>query len=275
MKKRYFEKININACLNDITLTLLSPLKWAFNALSLSSKTLSPPFKTLSPPFKTLLLSFQTLLLSFQTSLLSFQTSLLSFKTLLLSFLRKQESKKKKSITFNQYFLPLMLSFFILIFIIPSSNSESSKKSETGKNIDKPKVSKIVVTKSKFTLEVYDDKNEIIKAYKVAIGKNPGDKQRKGDMRTPVGEFKIIQIQNSKSWKYDFPDDGLGPIEGAYGPWFIRLKTPKWTGIGIHGTHDPKSIGTMSSTGCIRMRNEDIIELKNMVKIGIPVVIKE
>ena len=267
MKKRYFEKININACLNDITLTLLSPLKWAFNALFLSFKTLSLSSKTLSPPFQTLSLSFQTLLLSFKTPLLS-------FKTLFLSFLRKQESKEK-SIAFNRYFLPLMLSFFILIFITPSSNSESSKKSETGKNIDKPKVSKIVVTKSKFTLEVYDDKNEIIKTYKVAIGKNPGDKQRKGDMRTPIGEFKIIQIQNSKSWKYDFPDDGLGPIEGAYGPWFIRLKTPKWTGIGIHGTHDPKSIGTMSSTGCIRMRNEDIIELKNMVKIGIPVVIKE
>ncbi|HGE69863.1 TPA: hypothetical protein ENX78_03450, partial [Candidatus Poribacteria bacterium] len=184
MKKRYFEKININACLNDITLTLLSPLKWAFNALFLSFKTLSLSSKTLSPPFQTLSLSFQTLLLSFKTPLLS-------FKTLFLSFLRKQESKEK-SIAFNRYFLPLMLSFFILIFITPSSNSESSKKSETGKNVDKPKVSKIVVTKSKFTLEVYDDKNEIIKTYKVAIRKNPGDKQRKGDMRTPIGEFKII-----------------------------------------------------------------------------------
>ncbi len=169
----------------------------------------------------------------------------------------------------------LILSFFISMFIIVPSNSDSLKKSEKKKNDDNSKVSKIVVTKSKFTLEVYNDKNEIIKTYKVAVGKNPGDKQRKGDMRTPVGEFKIVQIQNSQSWVYNFPDDDLGPIKGAYGPWFIRLKTPKWTGIGIHGTHDPKSIGTMSSTGCIRMRNEDIIELKNIVKIGTPVIIKE
>jgi lipoprotein-anchoring transpeptidase ErfK/SrfK len=180
---------------------------------------------------------------------------------------------KKRYITF--------ISIFISIFLACSSNSDNSNKSETdkkslqAKNVDKPKIAKIIIAKSKFTLDTYNDKNELIKTYKVAIGKNPGDKQRKGDMRTPIGDFKIVQIQDSKSWKYDFPDDNLGPIDGAYGPWFVRLKTPKWTGIGIHGTHDPKSIGTRASTGCIRLRNEDIIELKNMLKIGIPVIIKE
>lgn len=201
--------------------------------------------------------------------------SIINKNVLQMSFLRKQESKEK-FIIFGKFFLLTILLFFAFMSITTVSNSDNLKKSETDKkSVDKSKVSKIVITKSKFELEVYNDKNEIIKTYKVAIGKNPGDKQRKGDMRTPVGEFKIIQIQNSKSWVYDFPDDNLGPIKGAYGPWFIRLKTPKWTGIGIHGTHDPKSIGTMSSTGCIRMRNEDITELKDMVKIGIPVIIRE
>ncbi|MGB9596479.1 MAG: L,D-transpeptidase [Candidatus Poribacteria bacterium] len=210
----------------------------------------------------------------FFKSKIDLNTRLNSFSSS-ISFLRKQESKGKL-IIFSKFFFFLLLSFLIFISIATVSNSDNSEGSKIDKkNNDRPKVSKIVVTKSKFTLEVYNDKNEIIKTYKVAIGKNPGDKQRKGDMRTPIGEFKIIQIQNSKSWVYDFPDDDLGPIKGAYGPWFIRLKTPKWTGIGIHGTHDPKSIGTMSSTGCIRMRNEDIAELKNMVKIGIPVVIRE
>ena len=187
--------------------------------------------------------------------------------------IKRERIMKKRYIAF--------ISIFILIFFACSSNSDNSNKSETDKkslqvkNVDKPKIAKIIITKSKFSLDTYNDKNELIKTYKVAIGKNPGDKQRKGDMRTPIGDFKIVQIQDSKSWKYDFPDDNLGPIDGAYGPWFIRLKTPKWTGIGIHGTHDPKSIGIMASTGCIRLRNEDIIELKNMVKIGIPVIIKE
>jgi len=198
-----------------------------------------------------------------------------------LSFPRKRESRKKFNVFFESY-LSIMILTVILILSASLTYADNSKKNEKDKTqssqtkpVDKAKVSKIIITKSKFTLDVYNDKDELIIMYKVAVGKNPGDKQRKGDMRTPIGDFKIVQIQDSKSWKYDFPDDNLGPIDCAYGPWFIRLKTPKWTGIGIHGTHDPKSIGTMASTGCIRLRNEDIIELKNMVKIGIPVIIKE
>jgi lipoprotein-anchoring transpeptidase ErfK/SrfK len=62
-------------------------------------------------------------------------------------------------------------------------------------------------------------------------------------------------------------------IEKAYGPWFIRLKTG-WKGIGIHGTHAPSSIGKNDTEGCIRLRNEELVELKNnQIKIGMPVVI--
>ena len=50
-------------------------------------------------------------------------------------------------------------------------------------------------------------------------------------------------------------------IKGAYGPWFIRLKTP-WKGIGIHGTHDPDSIGKDITEGCIRLKNSDLLDLK-------------
>ena len=62
---------------------------------------------------------------------------------------------------------------------------------------------------------------------------------------------------------------------GAYGPWFIRLKTG-WNGIGIHGTHDPGSIGTDVTEGCIRLQNKDVEELKKQyIKVGLPVVIEE
>jgi len=36
----------------------------------------------------------------------------------------------------------------------------------------------------------------------------------------------------------------------------------------IHGTNDPNSIGRAMSSGCIRLMNEDVIDLYNKVKIG-------
>jgi len=131
----------------------------------------------------------------------------------------------------------------------------------------------IFIDKGNFTLILYD-KDEILREWKIAVGLSTGDKQRRGDNRTPNGIFRIRQIQDSSKWTYDFKD-GKGIIEGAYGPWFIRLHTPPWTGIGIHGTHDPDSISTRATEGCIRMKNEELDELKNLVRMGMPVVIVE
>jgi lipoprotein-anchoring transpeptidase ErfK/SrfK len=41
----------------------------------------------------------------------------------------------------------------------------------------------------------------------------------------------------------------------------------------IHGTNQPEYIGDAISSGCIRMTNEDVIDLYNRVKIGTPVVV--
>ena len=41
----------------------------------------------------------------------------------------------------------------------------------------------------------------------------------------------------------------------------------------IHGTNQPEYIGSAVSSGCIRMTNEDVIDLFNHVKIGTPVVV--
>ena len=131
----------------------------------------------------------------------------------------------------------------------------------------------VVIDKSAYTMEVFND-GEPIKEYHIAVGRNLGDKQRVGDMRTPEGEFPVVQIQDSSGWVYDF-GDGKGPIRGAYGPYFIRLGTPGWTGIGIHGTHAPDSIGSNITEGCIRLRNDDVAELRRLVKLGDTVVIRE
>jgi lipoprotein-anchoring transpeptidase ErfK/SrfK len=41
----------------------------------------------------------------------------------------------------------------------------------------------------------------------------------------------------------------------------------------IHGTNQPEYIGSAISSGCIRMTNEDVIDLYKRVKLGSPVVV--
>jgi lipoprotein-anchoring transpeptidase ErfK/SrfK len=131
----------------------------------------------------------------------------------------------------------------------------------------------IVVSKEKMTLFLYDSKDELILAYPIACGKAYGDKQRPGDNKTPEGKFEVSQTQDASWWEHDF-GDGKGSIKNAYGPYFIRLKTPPHKGIGIHGTHKPLSIGKRDTEGCIRLKNEDLEQLFKHVYIGMPVTIE-
>ena len=41
----------------------------------------------------------------------------------------------------------------------------------------------------------------------------------------------------------------------------------------IHGSNEPWTIGTQVSSGCIRMRNEDVVDLYTRVKVGTKVVV--
>ncbi len=88
------------------------------------------------------------------------------------------------------------------------------------------------------------------KTYPVAVGK--------WATLTPVGEWKIV-------------DKGY-ESGGAFGTRWMALDVP-WGGYGIHGTNRPWSIGTYASLGCVRMFNEDIEELYELVPIGTRVVI--
>ena len=41
----------------------------------------------------------------------------------------------------------------------------------------------------------------------------------------------------------------------------------------IHGSNEPWTIGTAVSSGCIRMRNEDVTDLYSRVKVGTKVIV--
>lgn len=121
-------------------------------------------------------------------------------------------------------------------------------------------------------LKLIDYKGNELFCAPVATGKNVGNKEKAGDMRTPEGVFQVADIQQAADWKHDFKD-GKGEISGAYGDYFIRLAVPGHKGIGIHGTHLPESIGTRASEGCIRMDNEDLNQLVSLIYPPMTVVI--
>ena len=139
----------------------------------------------------------------------------------------------------------------------------------------------IVISKPELYLSVYEDQQGdtvLIARYPVCVGKNMGQKQKSGDMRTPEctydNPFSISQIQPASSWVHDF-GDGRGSIL-AYGNWFMRLNTPGFKGIGIHGsTNNESSVPGRGSEGCIRLLNDDLDELKEKYAfVGMKVVIE-
>ena len=140
----------------------------------------------------------------------------------------------------------------------------------------------IVISKLEQKLNVYDRNAQgdtvIVAQFPCCMGKNKGNKQRRGDMRTPESPagkpFKITMIQDASTWKHDFKD-GRGNIL-AYGHWFLRLETPGHRGIGIHGsTNNENSVPGRASEGCIRLLDKDIITLKeHFAYVGMPVTVQ-
>lgn len=128
----------------------------------------------------------------------------------------------------------------------------------------------IEISKRDLRLMVLDSLSRPMLTLPIACGINYGQKEEEGDMKTPEGNFTIREINDSSAWKHDFKD-GLGMIEGAYGPYFIRLWTNPHTGIGIHGTHLPSSIGSRATEGCIRLTNDDLKRLVRYIYVGMPV----
>lgn len=140
----------------------------------------------------------------------------------------------------------------------------------------------IVISKRDLKLTVYDRTPQgdtiMVAQFPCCMGKNKGNKMKRGDMRTPESPagkpFKITMIQDASTWRHDFKD-GRGNIK-AYGHWFLRLETPGHSGIGIHGsTNNEKSVPGRASEGCIRLLDKDIITLKkHFAYVGMPVIIQ-
>lgn len=170
----------------------------------------------------------------------------------------------RKGIILYAFLAILIVMPYIGLYYIVNWYKNKAKRVE--------RASVIVVDKEKMAVTVIGYDGFVKAEYPMACGQKYGNKQKQGDMKTPEGLFHVDAIYDASSWTHDFKD-GKGEVLGAYGPWFIRLEVPGHSGIGIHGTHLPETIGTRASEGCIRLRNEDVSALKEMVYVGMPVII--
>lgn len=166
--------------------------------------------------------------------------------------------------------LKLLVTLFLLLVIaVGFGQKRLPPKIDIPKEI--PPSTFVLVSKQNMKLYVFDYEGKRLGYYPIACGKNKGDKTEIGDQRTPEGVFKISQILDASEWRYGTPDGRQ--VKGVYGPWFIRLETPGYSGIGIHGTNAPGSISKRVSNGCIRMFNSDLKKLVEVVHKGTVVAI--
>ena len=128
----------------------------------------------------------------------------------------------------------------------------------------------IVVRVDRNVLELYDG-FEVIQTWSVATAK-PG-------WVTPTGVWEIWDKRVNPTWYNPALDSwgaGLpavvpGGPSAPMGTRAIYIDAPGL--IRIHGTPAPESIGRFASHGCIRMRNEEVERLFEMIDVGRSVVI--
>lgn len=136
---------------------------------------------------------------------------------------------------------------------------------------------KVVVIKSKRTMMLMRD-SDILKVYRVALGKQPnGRKIKSGDQRTPEGTY-ILDSRKLHSKFYraihiSYPNES--DIQKAK-----KLGISPGGDIMIHGL--PKKLGSIGrahrlwdwTDGCIAVTNSEIEEIWNLVPDGISIEIK-
>jgi lipoprotein-anchoring transpeptidase ErfK/SrfK len=83
-----------------------------------------------------------------------------------------------------------------------------------------------------------------------------------------------IPTANIKRRLANIPDKVEGGVDNPMGARALYLyEGNRDTLFRLHGTNQPEYIGQAISSGCIRLTNEDIIDLASRVKVGSPVVV--
>jgi L,D-transpeptidase catalytic domain len=118
----------------------------------------------------------------------------------------------------------------------------------------------IIVNAERKLYYVLGDGRAIV--YPVAVGKSD---------ELWIGRTFVSAKKENPKW---IPDDDREPVEGGEpgNPLGKRAIYLDWSLLRIHGTPSRGSIGSSASAGCIRMFDEDVIDLYERVHLGAPVI---
>ncbi|MEJ0102516.1 MAG: L,D-transpeptidase [Bacteroidota bacterium] len=142
----------------------------------------------------------------------------------------------------------------------------------------------IIIDKSDYELQVYDDKGWYA-TYPVVFGSTSlDDKQMEGDRKTPEGNFKVISKKLHPKWDRFIMLDY--PTKESYERFNQRKQNgdiPRNAtiggGVGIHGTwpHEDYQVDKYKNwtNGCIALKNEDVEDLYNYLPVGTKVTIRK
>ena len=117
------------------------------------------------------------------------------------------------------------------------------------------------------------DNQQVIAAFPITPGK---------ERYIPRGEWKIVNMVSTPEFRYDkkMLQEGVRSNDfyvippGPNNPVGILWAGLNKSGIGLHGTNSPETIGRSRSAGCIRLANWDAALLPTLVRPGATVTVK-
>jgi murein L,D-transpeptidase YafK len=141
----------------------------------------------------------------------------------------------------------------------------------------------IIVDKSDYELQVYDDEGWYA-SYPVVFGsKSLSDKLMAGDRKTPEGTFKILSKKPHSKWHemllLDYPTkESWDKFNQRKAQGLIPKSASIGGGIALHGTWPNDNLVVDDYTnwtqGCVSMRNDDLDEICEYVQPGTKVIIR-
>jgi murein L,D-transpeptidase YafK len=146
----------------------------------------------------------------------------------------------------------------------------------------KGKVS-IVVIKSNYELQVFDEKGWYATYPAVFGSKSLDDKMVQGDRKTPEGIYHIVSKRPHEKWDkimdLDYPTTAdVAKFNDRKAQGLIPKSAKLGDGIAIHGTwaHDEVTVDAYQNwtNGCVSLKNEDMEEVYRIAPVGTQVEIK-
>ena len=119
----------------------------------------------------------------------------------------------------------------------------------------------LICTKDMQDISIYDSKqnNKLLYTSKVITGAKKGNKQKEGDLKTPLGAYKLTQ----QLTKID-PFYGVMALVTSYPNKFDKSKNKTGSGIWIHGVPQNKKRDPFTK-GCIALDNNNLKELYSKI----------